>query len=372
VLPQAPFLIQRGSIRCYRLFDLGDEIDLKDVTLRLGAASLRVTHLARRGVRAMESIAIPVRFDLGSRTVPLGTLGPHVEAQVELHVFSYGTVSLCFKIPIPPGTALDALASNIGPLYESSDLYDLALRELDAVKPTLRRSIRSPHDWPGCETYTIVHVQEIAGQPSAEQVLAWPGLAALLLGEVSQTPLSGRQRQEVLEYAFSYFDHDLAVIDWNSAFLIDPGEDSGMAEMLEFANSQLLNLRYHDEQLEDEIRRVHNALSQRSANSMLFSPYSGLAHQLFRRLMDLSARIERIDNTIKVAGTFYLSRAYHAAIERLRVSVWRQGIERKHALAASAYSMLKSEVETRRATWLEITVVVLILVEIVIAVISGH
>ena len=370
--PQGPFIVRRGAIRCYRLFDLGDEIDLSDAVLKFGSASLRLTHLQRRGVRAMEPIAVPARIDLGPRGVPLGTLGPHVQAGAELHLFSYGTVALCYKIPIGEGTPLDGLVATVGPLYESSELRDLALRELDALSPTLRSCIRGHHDWSGCETYTIVHIQELDGQPTADQVLAWPGLAALLLGEASPSPLSERQRQEVLQYAFSYFEHDLAVIDWNSAFLVDPGEESGMAEMLEFANSQLLNLRYHDEQLEAEIERVHQALARRRSPGVLFSPYSRLAHDLFRRLMDLSARVERIDNTIKVAGTFHLSRAYHAAIERLRVSIWRQSIERKHALAASAYSMLKSETETRRGMWLEITVVILIMVEIVIAVINGH
>ncbi|MBI5532841.1 MAG: hypothetical protein HY898_09015 [Deltaproteobacteria bacterium] len=363
--------VRRGSIRCYRLFDLGDEIDLSEIVKNVGVGAVRSTHLQRRGVRAMEFIAVPVRIDLGKRPVPLSKFGPHVEAQVELHLFSFGSASICIRIPIPPGTTLESMIPLIGPLYESRDLEELSRKELHELLPKIRPHITGYHSWKGCETYTILDIQEIDGAPTAQQVLAWPRLANLILGETREGQLSEGKRREVVGHAFSYFEHDLAVIEWNSAFLLDPAEDSGIAEMLEFTNTQLLSLRYYDEVLEHEIDRVHKVLERGHRSRLFFSPYSRLAHDLFHRLVDLSARLDRIDNTIKVAGTWHLATAYHASLDRLLVTTWRQSIERKHELTSSAYSMLSKETEGSRSLWLEVTVVLLILVEIVLAVISG-
>lgn len=320
----------------------------------------------------MEFIAVPVRIDLGQHPVPLSKFGPHVQAQVELHLFSFGSASVCVKIPIPAGTTLESMIPMIGPLYESRDLEELSRKQVDTILPDLRALITGFHTWKGCETYTILDIQELEGAPTGQQLLAWPLLANLILGETRAGQLSQGKRGEVVEHAFSYFDHDLAVIEWNSAFLLDPGEDSGIAEMLEFTNTQLLNLRYYDEVLEHEIDRVHKVLDREHRSGLFFSPYSRLAHDLFHRLVDLSARLDRIDNTIKVAGTWHLASAYHAALDRLLVTTWRKSIEHKHALTSSAYAMLNAETEARRSLWLEITVVLLILVEIVLAVVAGR
>ncbi len=63
----------------------------------------------------------------------------------------------------------------------------------------------------------------------------------------------------------------------------------------------------------------------------------------------------------------YLARVYGAALEIFRGRAWRSGIDRKLAIVREAYAMLNAEAQAARAEALEISIVVLIIVEILLA-----
>jgi uncharacterized Rmd1/YagE family protein len=81
---------------------------------------------------------------------------------------------------------------------------------------------------------------------------------------------------------------------------------------------------------------------------------------------------ERVENALKVAGDFYLARVYQGAVRRLRIADWQSSVDRKQALVAQAYELLKGEVEIRRSTTMELIVIVLILLELVAALRGAH
>ena len=91
-----------------------------------------------------------------------------------------------------------------------------------------------------------------------------------------------------------------------------------------------------------------------------------------RDLMGLSELVERIDNAIKSVGDFYAARVYRGAMRRLRIEAWKESIERKQTLIGEAYEMLKGEAEVRRGLILEVTVIVLIVIEVIQAFMGGH
>jgi uncharacterized Rmd1/YagE family protein len=53
------------------------------------------------------------------------------------------------------------------------------------------------------------------------------------------------------------------------------------------------------------------------------------------------------------------------------VDVWRTGVEHKLALLRQTYELLRDEAEAERGTVLEVTVVLLILLEIVLAIVKA-
>src|ERR1019366_2372171 len=87
----------------------------------------------------------------------------------------------------------------------------------------------------------------------------------------------------------------------------------------------------------------------------------------WRRLVELSEFAERVDNTLKVIGDFYLARVYESAVRRFRIRAWQASIDAKQALLAQAYSLIRGQIDARRTTLLELVVIVLIVVEVLLA-----
>src|SRR5690606_7852669 len=146
-------------------------------------------------------------------TIP--RLGRTVEARASAHVYDFGAVSLLYEIPIAPGTTFEELTPLCDALYDDELVTTGRDHQLELVA-RLGPSIEKTHGWTEAETYTTVFVEELAGATVADLARS-EAVAKLLLGESSRKPLSAATRDEVLRSAFSYFDDDLVIVDWNSA-----------------------------------------------------------------------------------------------------------------------------------------------------------
>ena len=188
----------------------------------------------------------------------------------------------------------------------------------------------------------------------------------LLIGE--RRPLSRAARRELLSQRYSYFKDDLTVLTWNTALVVEPSiDDTDVQYVLEFANAQLLELRYYDNQLDSELPRIYDEIeAARKGFHLLWRRFSRLLVQLQTRVADATEAVERVENSLKVTDDVFLARIYAAALEIFRGPVWRQGIDRKVAIIRDAYAMLNAESQARRAEILELTIVVLIMVELLL------
>ncbi len=365
-------VVRAGEVLSYRIFDVGD-----DVALEQAAAALRASNycdeavIGSRPTGAMDVSAVPLRIELGTRSIEFPKLGRTLEARCAVHVFSMGAVSVRYAFPIAPGTSLELLLPLCQELYVSSTLTDAARQAADDLVAQLGTAITGGHVWEEFEDYTVVLVRALEDDLDADAVLRWPGLPKLMLGEPSPKPLAEKQQRDILQYAYGYLKEDLVVVDWNSAFILDPAGGAELVAVLEFANSLLLNLRYYDDLLDAELRRIYADLSRNRQRAAFFSPYAKLAHDVMRNVLGLAEVLERIDNAIKVAGDTYAARIYRAAVVRLRIDMWNDSIQRKQRLVSDAYSMLKGEAELRKSQLLEIAVVVLIVIEVIVA-LRGH
>src|SRR5204862_7791075 len=108
-----------------------------------------------------------------------------------------------------------------------------------------------------------LHVREMAGLPSAAGLCAGQGgpIAQIVRGDIAQ--LSDGERNEFLQSRASYYPNALAVIGWNAAFLYDSEAGAETAiQLLEYANSQLLEFRHYDELLTRELEGVYASLDK--------------------------------------------------------------------------------------------------------------
>ena len=128
---------------------------------------------------------------------------------------------------------------------------------------------------------------------------------------------------------FSYGKDDLVVIDWNAAFVYEPSGSRDIPDILEIANAQLLELRYYDDALDHSLARVNQRLKrERRRLGLIFrSPYPALSRQVLVTLLEMSELVERVENSLKIIGDFYLARVYEAAVEQLRIPAWKETVD---------------------------------------------
>jgi hypothetical protein len=358
-----PFAIERGKILAYRVFDAGEEISLDVAEKRIpGAKRLELTSPLSEGLL----IAVrPLEIELESCEVTLPGVKTKVTAKCSARVFDFGAVSVLYEIDIDPGMTFAELTPICDGLYDAVELDARGCEHRGDIIEKLGPALEKPHEWTETETYTIVFIEQLRGCTTADLETS-EELAKLLLGETSDKPLSPAVREDVLKNRYSYLNDDLVVIDWNSAVVVEPTGSRVVCHVLELATSQLLEFRYYDESIDRELAKVYDYV-EKTRPRVLRSPFGALTRDVLRRYMELTEFTERVDNAIKSVGDFYLARVYLSAIRRFRVPEWRESVETKLELVSRAYELLKGETEVSRTQLLELTVVVLILVEILAA-----
>ena len=66
----------------------------------------------------------------------------------------------------------------------------------------------------------------------------------------------------MVQASLSYYPNDLAVVGWNAALVYDTAAGAETSvQILEYANSQLLEFRHYDELLTRELAGVYASLS---------------------------------------------------------------------------------------------------------------
>ena len=95
--------------------------------------------------------------------------------------------------------------------------------------------------------------------------------------------------------------------------------------------------------------------------------YASLARELHRLVAEVTEITERVDNALKVTEDVYLARLYGTALDLFRVRNWGAAVDRKLAIVRDTYATLYDEAATARAELLEITIVLLIVLEILLA-----
>ncbi|BDG09882.1 hypothetical protein AMPC_29950 [Anaeromyxobacter paludicola] len=360
--------MQEGALQLYRLFDVADAIDLSKAEAIAAAPRSRLRLETAQGSAAFEIPAPPLHLALGERTLRLSS-GPRV-VQAEARLYDYGVVSVVYRLPIPPGTPLEALV----PLAEelaaapTPALDAEARREADELCRALAPTLSRPHAWDGLETYHVFFVRRFDRPVGAAELLAEAPLAKLLLGEGSATPLSEGEREDVLKHRFSYLADDLAVVDWNSAFVLEPSGVGDIPDLLEFATAHLLELRYYDALLDRELSRIYDELDAGGRFQNVFTRrYGRLRRRTAALLLELTEMTERLENAVKIIGDFYLARLWQSAIRRFRLPAWQETVLRKQQLLSGVNALLGDAADTSRGQLMELAVILLILGEFLLA-----
>lgn len=356
-----------GHILALRLFDIAYAIDLAQ------AEALWAQHAADRTSRARLTAtqAKSVSFGVPPLAVALDTilldLGEHeVEAVVTARLYDFGTVSLALRVPAREMAWDDftARTNQVGKAA-SGRFWEPILVQLRAI---LRNALVKPTPSTVWEDYLIATVRQFDVAIPAVEIPTRLDLVPLLSGETRR--LSEAARHDLLRSRYSFYEDDLVVLTWDRAFIVEPRGDSDVADVLEVANAQLLQMRYYDERLDDELPRMYDLVEAARSrwNLVAARRYANLARELTTLVAEVTELTEKVDNALQVTEDVYLARIYATALDLFRVPNFTRAVDRKLSIIRDTYTSLYDEASSIRSTLMEAAILVLIFVELILAV----
>lgn len=349
----------RGSIYAFLLFDVAEEIRLDELRRIIGARTVGTSfkHAAPEYVRfqrppVVESVD-PVTLDNGER----------LSGQVKY--YDYGIISVTFELPFCGDW--DSLVSLAARWISSSELEKHALAITRRAAERAGASLVKPYtEWLD-EDYLVFHIREIPGISSAAELLAHHAdrLAQIVRGETVE--LAADECREVLQSSISYYPTDLAIIGWNAAFLYDTAVSvETTLQILEYANSQLLEFRHYDELLTRELEVVYASLDQ-GTSALKRWKFERSASRLQAVTLEVTELVERVDNAIKFLSDMFSARLYRVAAAKVGVHDYKDLVNQKLKTADELYRFLVEQFNQGRAFVLELMIVVILIIEFVYA-----
>jgi hypothetical protein len=356
--------VLKGSFYVLVLYDVAEQIQLDRLRKIIGAeAPRREPSFKHRAPDYVRFEPAPVVEYTGSITAAGGD-----PFDSRIKYFDYGVVCVELELPFTANwEELTRLSSRLtsAPEIEARTL-ELAQAQLRRVKAALVQ----PYDSWLSEDYYVIHITNAAadsGDPlSAAAMLQGRGehIARIVRGE--SVALSESERDEALTARISYYPNDLLVAGWVAALVYDtPESAAAIVDLLEYANSQLLEYRHYDELLTRVLKNVYEMLEHKGVPLMRHWRMARQAERLNAMRLDIIELTERTDNAIKFLSDMYYARAYRMASTRVGVADYRNLVEQKLRIAADLYQFMVSEFHQARGFVLEVMVVAILVIELI-------
>jgi hypothetical protein len=346
-----------GSVIMLIQFDVCEEIRLnrlREILLAPAVAQPPLKHPTPSYIRyqrppVVESIE-PVVLEGGERL------------SAEIKYYDYGVVSVVFQLPFSGSwDALIRMSSHwVWDVDLTSHAADIVRKKMDLAQPALIK--RYPEFL--SEDYFIFHLREIPSHPSANDLIRLHGghLAQIVRGDT--LPLSDGERQEILQSSISYYPDDLTVIGWNAAVVYDSiaGAETAI-QLLEYANSQLLEFRHYDDLLSKELDTVYDSL-EAGTGTLSRWRMARSANRLYTVLLEVMELTEHADNAIKFLSDMFAARLYRLAAIKVGVPDYKNLVTQKIDTAENLYRYMVDQFNQSRAFFLESAVVFILVIEL--------
>ena len=350
-----------GYLTAFYLFDVAEAIDLDRLRRALGAGV---------AARLMPKPTTPPYVQY--RQPPITIEGQAVDMpgsdgfSVRFKAFDYGVISVALTRPMS-GSWEEWLAFGLE-CHENAALARNADRLADTFVDRIGDAITRRHRQPLSEDYLVFTVTAATPATSSQSLLTSHGaaIAQLLRGE--RGVLSAEEREEVLKHRISYFDDDVVVPTWSSAFVRDTESGAQAAlEILEFANSQLLEFRYYDQLLDAELERIYPQLQRAGwLYNWLGRRYSRAVRQVHSLFIDVNELTDRTENALKIVGDVYAARLFALAAARLGLNQWKASVQEKLRTLADINRFAVEQTSMARGEFLEVLVVVILVLELIL------
>lgn len=291
--------------------------------------------------------------------------GEQLESRVKY--YEYGVVSIELELPFEGDWRSLVVQSSKwnGAAELESRATELLHAALNRITPAL---VKPFENWLR-EDYYIIQLREMLredGNPLAAADLLTvhaQEIAQLVRGE--SVALSDAERQEVLQSSISYAPTDLLVVGWTGALVY--GSSDGTAatiQLLEYANTQLLELRYYDSLLTGLLNDVYRSLERKGSLLMAWR-LSQEASRVNTIRLDVMELTEKVDNAIKFLSDMFYARLYGLIAAKVGVPDYRRLVDQKLRTAGELYRFMVDQFNQSRSFVLELAVVIILIIDLI-------
>ena len=358
--------ISAGSITAFYLFDVAEAIALNDIPALVGAPAVAARLAPKPSTPPYVQYQQPPLVIDGA-AAGLGTIEGW---QLRLKLFDYGVLSFALTKPFS-GSWPDLIAAGQSTIDNANlerQTEQCCRHAIERLRPALTR----PRDRLLVEDYVVFAVTSLDEPLTGDAMLDRHGDAIALLLRGERQALSRQERDEVLRHRLSYLSDDLVVPTWNAAFVYDTDAGAQAAlEILEFANSQLLEFRYYDDLLDTELNRDLCGATEAAAGrpAARQTPHAGGARR--PRAAHRSARVDGpCRERVEVRRRRLCCAALRAGCGRLGLERWKASVQEKLKTLDDIHRFAVEQTSIARGEFLELTIVLLIVIELVLFVLG--
>ncbi|MEW6424211.1 MAG: hypothetical protein AB1523_05605 [Bacillota bacterium] len=345
-----------NAIWLYRLYDVAEEIQLHLVEKILAeskpTARLRLSRIRPKSIHIPNP---PVTVELGGEDILIRK--ERYPVKFVAKVYDLGVISIIMRILLGSSCTYEKIRDLAVYLSDTEDLECLFVNKRDEVREALAQTMIRPGYRGFEEDYLLFYFRQWQKE--------WDPVP-LLLGE--NEPVSQQVRRETLQHTFTYGEEDLTIITWSSALVYDNTGSFDIPDLLEFALTQLLELRYYDSLLSEEMTKMYDAIEEAEAVTQFrrLGQYRQIMNKLMELVVEINEITEKIQNSLKVTEDVFYARIYGAALAIFRTRAWMESIQQKSSVIMQNYSFLSNRLVNQQSMLLELAIVLLFLLEIIL------
>ena len=356
-----------GRVVYLYAFDVAYEMSRRPVTELLGQPVAQfAVDSSRRNPRHLFFIRPQmIRLPILERGGPAGQI--KVERVVKL--LPVGAISITVSVPFAVDSLDDLVTFH--DLEFSDGLLTAEVRRLaEEVRHELRANfVRPVPQLVDEEAYTVFCFDAPLTDGDGKRIRAedWflrhrREVAALLTQETDVHQLSHQEADESTARYLSYYENDLVVVDWDAALVIDePGDFEETLYVMELANLQLAELEAYDRLLDDALERCYRDLGTNSQRGR-----SKVLRELREIRVDLARLSDELSNITKFFGDWHNARIYENISARFHLGDWHRTIDNKLKTLDNLYQILSHDQNNRYMLILEVTIVLLFIIDLAI------
>lgn len=355
--------IEDGLCYVTLAYDAARSIDLNKAAARVREATQRSTLRHKRPAPSyFEYQPAPLRLTQDTEAIIIGSF--RTRPSVDLQFYDFGAVAVTYTVDIA-GLFAELLPLSEA-LYDNEPLLADSSLRVSQLLTVIGDAAAQAHPSPVVEDYIVFHIASFAEPIDVNRFHAEYRQEIAKILRAERRPLSEQEVSDAFTARISYGLEDLTIVDWNAALLIDRDGDDIRA-VLEYANVELLEMRYLDQKLDRALDQAYDTLSKHAFSlPRLLGYYGADLRNVAELQVDNAILFEGVNNTLKLLGDQYLARLYRLINVRFHLDEWDASILRKLQTLESIYEKISDQASNRRMEILEWVIVVLIAFSIAI------